>query len=309
MSVLFQEEFDRISITKMYSMLKLWKLLENEFPASKIDINSIRKLSCLFIEHVREIREKFSLFLFLSLSLRRSKARSRFSGLPIVRPRVARRVQKGPANICTAACLACCSPAKMFARVRVKEQFGIKPELEERSPWVAGGYDGPRRMFAGAGTGGTPSLLLVPPLRTANEISRDEVRDQGGRAGVREVRGGRGAERGLYPRMIPRLSRAGFNVLSGSAPESRGRQASRPLHHTYTRTRVHGRAHVSARSHTAARSAVAYAARKYTGCPVIIGTYFNEEDTEGRCRKNARMQAASVSLRTMYECTLFKFCT
>lgn len=100
-----------------------------------------------------------SLSLFLSLSLRRSKASSRFSGLPIVRPRVARRVQKGPANICTAACLACCSPAKMFARVRAKEQFGIKPELEERSPWVAGGYDGPRRMFAGAGRMG-PSLLV-----------------------------------------------------------------------------------------------------------------------------------------------------
>lgn len=104
------------------------------------------RLSRLFIEHVTRN------FLSLSLlSLRRSKASSRFSDLSIVQPRVARRVQKGPANICTAACLACCSPAKMFARVRAKEQFGIKPELEEKSPWVAGGYDGPRRMFAGAG--------------------------------------------------------------------------------------------------------------------------------------------------------------
>lgn len=67
----------------------------------------------------------------------------------------------------------------MFARVRAKEQFGIKPELEERSPWVAGGYDGPRRMFAGAGRAGPPSPSRTL-LRTANEISRDEVRDQGG---------------------------------------------------------------------------------------------------------------------------------
>lgn len=94
------------------------------------------------------------------------------------------------------------------------------------------------------------------PLRTANEISRDEVRDQGRREFAR-YEAGRGVVRGLYPRMIPRLSRAGFNVLSGSAPESRGRQASShqtsPPHvHTYTctctrpRTRfreiAHGRA-------------------------------------------------------------------
>lgn len=63
--------------------------------------------------------------------------------------------------------------------------------------------------------------------------------------------------------------------------EAGRRAATRPLHHTYTRTRVHDRAHVSARSHTAARSAVAYAARKYTGCPVATGAYFSEENTEG----------------------------
>lgn len=67
--------------------------------------------------------------------------------------------------------------------------------------------------------------------------------------------------------------------------EAGRRAATRPLYHTYTRTRVHGRAHVSARSHTAARSAVAYAARRSTGCPVT--TYFSEGNTEGRRRKNA----------------------
>lgn len=90
--------------------------------------------------------------------------------------------------------------------------------------------------------------------------------------------------------MIPRLSRAEFNVLSGSAPESRGRQASSHQTsppHVYTRTRVHGRAHVSARSHTAARSVVAYAARKYTRCPVATSTYFKEENAESQYRKNA----------------------
>lgn len=69
--------------------------------------------------------------------------------------------------------------------------------------------------------------------------------------------GGEGREGWLYPRMIPRLSRAGFNVLAGSAPESRGRQPSshQPLHTraciygprvrvctrvcTYTWTRIH----------------------------------------------------------------------
>lgn len=52
--------------------------------------------------------------------------------------------------------------------------------------------------------------------------------------------GGEGREGWLYPRMIPRLSRAGFNVLAGSAPESRGRQPS--SHQTSPYTRVYIRA-------------------------------------------------------------------
>lgn len=57
----------------------------------------------------------------------------------------------------------------------------------------------------------------------------------------------------LYPRMIPRLSRAGFNVLAGSAPESRGRQAGRqPSSHQtslQTRTPVYVHVHARKRAH------------------------------------------------------------
>lgn len=73
-----------------------------------------------------------------------------------------------------ASCLACCSPAKMLVRVRAKEQFGIKPELEEkRSP--RGSQVGTTALIECL----RASRVLSPPVYTVeNEISRDEVRDE-----------------------------------------------------------------------------------------------------------------------------------
>lgn len=65
-----------------------------------------------------------------------------------------------------------------------------------------------------------------------------------------EEGGGEGREGWLYPRMIPRLSRAGFNVLAGSAPESRGRQPSSHQTSPHTRARVYTRVHANTHVYT-----------------------------------------------------------
>lgn len=63
----------------------------------------------------------------------------------------------------------------------------------------------------------------------------------------------------MYPRMIPRLSRAGFNVLAGSAPESRGRQPSSHQTSLYTYTRIYtGRVYVYTRVYTRANTLNTY---------------------------------------------------
>lgn len=61
----------------------------------------------------------------------------------------------------------------------------------------------------------------------------------------------------MYPRMIPRLSRAGFNVLAGSAPESRGRQPSSHQTSLYTHTH-HVRTYTHARTQANTRARDTY---------------------------------------------------
>jgi len=147
----------------------------------------------------------------------------------------------------------------------------------------------------------TPSSRAAK-YRGSRDARREGGREEGGDEGKAWWEGGsgnggsgrefaRGAEKsrtcGLYPRMIPRLSRAEFNVLSGSAPESRGRQAgrraaTRPLRHTYTHTythihiqrhtythvhAVHGRTRFREIAHGRPLAPPLRTPRGYTGCP------------------------------------------
>lgn len=124
----------------------------------------------------------------------------------------------------------------MFARVRVKEQFSIKPELEERSPWVAGEYDGPRRMFAGAGRVG-PLFPSRAPLRTANEILRDEVRDQ---AGLEFAKYGLERSRArLVPADDPQVESRWVQCPVGQRTREPRQAGEQPPDLSTTRTHVH----------------------------------------------------------------------
>jgi len=192
--------------------------------------------------------------------------------------------------------------------VRAKERFEPRTPGGEVRRWVRR----PLRMLEGGGRGRREG---VAPLRGRGEISRVARRTEGGSG--REF--ARGAEKsrtcGLYPRMIPRLSRAEFNVLSGSAPENRGRQAGEQppdlsatrthIHtHTYTRARVQRtrtrrtRAHTFPRDRTRPLAPPLRTPRGYTGCPVPTRRLlFHSPKGHGRdfSGRQVRQKSCSVS--------------
>jgi len=242
------------------------------------------------------------------ISPARARARARvaraFASL-----RVKRRAPRTSADTAAAARPALLFTCENVGAVRAKERFGPSPRTPggEVRRWVRR----PLRMLANEGAAGGGGrvwpLSRVPRRRERRNIAGRAThggREGGGDEGKAWWEGGsgnggsgrefaRGAEKsrtcGLYPRMIPRLSRAEFNVLSGSAPESRGRQAgrraaTRPLRHTYTHTYTHTHIHTEAHIHTYVRAVhgrtrfreIAHGRplapplrtpRGYTGCP------------------------------------------